>query len=124
MAEHNELGKEGEERAREYLQLKGYKIRHTNWRPFGSKYELDIIAEKDGMLVVVEVKSRSSITFEHPLDAITSGKIKRIVDATHEYIFAYDLLIDTRFDVVAVLSDYKGGFVIEHIEDAFYPPLS
>jgi len=124
VADHNDLGKEGEERAREYLQSKGYKIRHTNWVPFGSKNELDIVAEKDGMLVVVEVKSRSTITFEHPEDAITPAKIRRIVMATHDYIQAYDLTIETRFDVIAALSNYKGGFDIEHIEDAFMPPIN
>ena len=124
MAAHNDLGKEGEERAREFLQAKGYKIRHANWIPFGSKNELDIIAEKDGLLVVVEVKSRSTETFEHPKDAITTAKIRRIVRATHDYIFTFDLLMETRFDVIAVLPNRKGGFAIEHIEDAFLPPIN
>lgn len=124
MAEHNELGKKGEELAREYLRKKGYKIRHVNWVPKGSKNELDIVAEKDGMLVVVEVKSRSTETFEHPKDAITPAKIRRIVMATHDYIFTFDLVIETQFDVIAVLSNKKGGFTIEHIEDAFLAPIN
>lgn len=124
MAEHNELGKKGEEMARAYLQTKGYKIRHVNWVPNGSKNELDIVAEKDGMLVVVEVKSRSTENFEHPKDAITPAKIRRIVRATHDYIFNFDLTIDTRFDVIAVLPNRQGGFNIEHIEDAFMSPIN
>ena len=53
MAAHNELGKEGEEAASAYLSSRGYRIRHRN-RHVG-KLELDIIAEKDGELIVVEV---------------------------------------------------------------------
>lgn len=124
MAEHNELGKEGELRAREFLQTKGYKIHHVNWKAFGTKNELDIVAEKDDLLVVVEVKSRSTITFEHPKDAITPAKIRRIVSATHAYILAYNYLGETRFDVISALSNHKGGFDIEHIEDAFLAPIN
>ncbi len=124
MAEHNELGKEAEEKAREYLSAKGYKIRHYNWVPQGSKNELDIICEKDNMLVVVEVKSRSTEYFEHPKDTITPGKIKRIVQATHDYIMAFDINMETRFDVIAALPTETGAYKIEHIEDAFMPPVN
>ena len=57
MAAHNELGKEGELLAANHLQSEGYVIRHRNWR-CGHK-ELDIVAEKDGTLVFVEVKTRN-----------------------------------------------------------------
>ncbi len=122
MAEHNDLGKAGEEAARIYLQEKGYKIRHTNWI-FG-KLELDIIAEKDEMLVVVEVKSRSSEYFEHPKDAITPAKIRRIVNAAHEYLQSFSVDLPTRFDVVAALHTKSGSFKIEHLEDAFMAPVN
>ena len=59
MAEHNDFGNLGEKMAREYLQKKGYVIRHTNW--FYQKDELDIVAEYNGELIVVEVKSRKSM---------------------------------------------------------------
>jgi putative endonuclease len=121
MAAHNDLGKEGEEKAQAYLQAKGYKLRHTNWR--NEKDELDIVAEKDGMLVVVEVKTRSTETFEHPKEAITNAKIRRIVNAAQAYIFTYDIQMETRFDVISVIP--KGqNFVIEHIEDAFLAPVN
>ena len=51
MAKHNELGKEGENAAAEYLMSKGYSIRHRNWH--SGKRELDIVAQKDGELIVV-----------------------------------------------------------------------
>ncbi len=127
MAEHNELGSLGEERAQAYLREKGYIIRHTNWHnstPSGAegKLELDIVAEKDGLLIVVEVKTRSTETFEHPAEAITKRKIRNIINATHEYIFQFDWQCETRFDVVSVIP-HGQNFLIEHIEDAFLASL-
>ncbi len=116
MADHNELGDLGEKRAQDYLRSKGFNIRHTNWR-YG-KLELDIIAEKEGWLVIVEVKTRSTETFEHPQEAITSRKIRNIIDATQEYIFKFDWQGETRFDVISVIP-HGSDFTIEHIEDAF-----
>ncbi len=121
MARHNELGNEGEIFAQNYLKRLGYTIKHVNWT-FG-KLELDIVAEKDGWLVVVEVKTRSTDTFEHPQEAITNKKIKNIVQATHEYILKYDWHGETRFDVISVIPRGQ-NFYIDHIEDAFLPPLS
>jgi putative endonuclease len=126
MAEHNDLGALGEERAQRYLQSKGFRIRHVNWHnltPSGKegKLELDIVAEKDGMLIVVEVKTRSTDTFEHPKEAITIRKIRNIVNAAHEYIFQHDWKGETRFDVISVIP-HGQSFHIEHIEDAFLSP--
>lgn len=121
MANHNDFGKEGEVMAQKYLMTKGYRIRHCNWR-FG-KNELDIVAEKNNRLIIVEVKSRSTKYFEHPQDAITGAKIKRIVEATHEYIGAYQLDMDVQFDVISVVPEGQ-EYEIEHIEDAFLPPVN
>jgi len=119
MAEHNELGNLGEERAQAYLSEKGFQIRHCNW--YFGKLELDIVAEKDGLLVIVEVKTRSTETFEHPEEAITSQKIRNIVNAANEYIFLNDWQGETRFDVISVIP-HGQSFNIDHIEDAFLSP--
>ncbi|MFV0391695.1 MAG: YraN family protein [Paludibacteraceae bacterium] len=121
MANHNTLGEIGEQRAQAYLREKGFSIKHSNW--FAGKYELDIVAEKDGWLVVVEVKTRSTDTFEHPQEAITPRKIKNIVSATQEYILQFDWQGETRFDVISVIP-LGQSYRIEHIEDAFLPPLA
>ncbi|MDR1730008.1 MAG: YraN family protein [Prevotellaceae bacterium] len=122
MAKHNDLGRIGEETAVNYLQSKGYIIRHRNWK--SGKEELDIVAEKENILVVVEVKTRSSEYFEHPKEAVTNTKIRHIVYATEAYIFTYDLMMETRFDIISVIPDKNGQFTIEHIEDAFLPPVN
>lgn len=121
MAEHNQLGNIGEERAQEYLESKGYNIRHTNWRC--GKLELDIVAEKDEWLIIVEVKTRSTETFEHPEEAITLKKIRNLVNATHQYIVDFDWNGNTRFDVISVIP-HGEEFYIDHIEDAFLSPVN
>ena len=69
VALHNDTGKGGEERAAEYLVTRGYVVRDVNWR--NGKYELDIVAYKDGVLVVVEVKTRTSVEYMRPEEAVT-----------------------------------------------------
>lgn len=120
MAEHNDLGELGEERAQAYLRSKGFHILHTNWQC--GKLELDIVAKKDDWLVIVEVKTRSTEIFEHPQEAITNKKIRNIINATHEYIFQFDWQGETRFDVISVIP-HGQSFEIEHIEDAFLSPV-
>lgn len=121
MAEHNELGDLGEKRAQDYLSTNGFHILNCNWQC--GKLELDIVAEKDGWLVIVEVKTRSTETFEHPEEAINLRKIRNIVNATHEYIIQSDWQGETRFDVITVIP-HGESFSIEHIQDAFLSPVN
>lgn len=119
MAHHNELGNTGEEIAVKYLEDNGYKILDINWSI--GKFELDIVAKKDDWLIIIEVKTRSTDNFEHPLDAITLKKIKNLVNGAHEYIRIHNWEGETRFDVISILP-HGNDFRIEHIEDAFLPP--
>ncbi len=117
MAEHNDLGKLGEELAVEFLQKNGYEILETNWT--FQKAEIDIIAQKDNTLAVVEVKTRSSTDFGLPQDFVNPKKIQLLVKAINEYIISNDLDVTVRFDIIAVNKEAK-SFKIEHLEDAFY----
>ena len=117
MAEHNELGKFGEEQAVEYLQQNGYDILETNWT--FQKAEIDIIAQKENTLAIVEVKTRSSIEFGLPQDFVKPKKIQLLVKAVNEYVISNDLDVEVRFDIIAVYKE-DGNFKIEHIEDAFF----
>ena len=119
--DNRKKGNRGEELAQDYLKQKGYKIRHCNWQ-FGHK-ELDIVAEHDNMLVVVEVKSRTTDIYENPEDAVSKKKIRLILDATEAYLDQYDLDLEVRFDVIAVVFHSNKAPEIEHFDDAFLPPL-
>ena len=117
MAEHNELGKLGEELAVEFLQKNGYGILETNWT--FQKAEIDIIAQKDNIVAVVEVKTRSSIEFGLPQDFVKPKKIQLLVKAVNEYIISNDLDVEVRFDIIAIYKEDK-IYKIEHIEAAFF----
>ncbi len=117
MAEHNELGKLGEEIAVDFLEKNGYAILETNW--VFQKAEVDIIAMKDSVLAVVEVKTRSSIDLGLPQDFVKPKKIQLLVKAINEYVIANDIDVEVRFDIIAIHA--KGtAFDIEHLEAAFY----
>lgn len=120
MAVHNKLGKAGEDAAVAYLENKGYTLRHRNWRK--NHLELDIVAEKDHELIVVEVKTRTNDQYKAPQEAVDWQKIRRIVVAADAYIKHFGIDDPVRFDIVTVMGK-TGDFHIEHIENAFYPPL-
>ena len=117
MAEHNELGKFGEELAVAFLQQNGYEILETNWT--FQKAEIDIIAQKENILAVVEVKTRSSIEFGLPQDFVKPKKIQLLVKAINEYVISNDLDVEVRFDIVSIYKEDK-EYKLEHIEDAFF----
>lgn len=116
MAQHNELGKLGEEMAVDFLVKNNYKIIQRNYRYL--KAEVDVIAQKENTLVAVEVKTRSSDYFENPQDAVNPKKIKLLVSAMDNYVTENDLDVEVRFDIISIVKDKK-DFKIEHIEDAF-----
>ena len=120
MARHNELGKEGEEEASAYLRDKGYTILHRNWH--AGRKELDIVAEKNGELVIVEVKTRSNEEFGHPEDAVTPRKIRNIIVSADAYIQQFAIDLPVRFDLITIVGAHP-PFEIEHIEGAFLPPV-
>ena len=117
MASHNELGKLGEQLALDYLVKKGFVIREKNWR--FQKAEVDIIAQKDDILAVVEVKTRSSNFFGEPQDFIRDQKIKLLTKAIDHYVQTEDLDVEVRFDVIGIVKKELNTSII-HLEDAFY----
>ncbi|MDD3721957.1 MAG: YraN family protein [Lutibacter sp.] len=117
MAKHNELGEFGEELAVEELEKKGYEIVERNWRY--KKAEIDIIARKNNVLAIVEVKTRSSDYFGDPQDFVNSKKIKMLVEAVNEYVVSKDLEVEVRFDIIAIIKN-ENQLTIEHLEDAFF----
>ncbi|HYD92813.1 MAG TPA: YraN family protein [Flavobacterium sp.] len=117
MAKHNELGKLGEELAADYLQKHNYTILQTNWEY--QKAEIDIIAQKDNILAIVEVKTRSTLEFGLPQEFVKGKKIQLLVKAVNEYIIQNDLDVEARFDIISIHKN-GSGYDIEHLEDAFF----
>jgi len=120
MAEHNDLGKEGEDLVAQFLADQGFRILDRNWR-FG-KDELDIVAETDTHLVFVEVKTRSNIIFGEPEEAVTRKKQRFLIRAANAYIEKNNCTKEARFDIISVILPSHPPH-IHHIKDAFYPTL-
>lgn len=108
-----------EQIARAALEKKGYQIIAMNW--YCGHLELDIVAVDKGELVIVEVKSRHGIRFEHPLDAMSNRKIRQVIDAADAYVESTGWAGETRFDLITVVFTGSGEFELEHYEDAFIP---
>lgn len=119
MAAHNEIGKWGEEIAVQKLIKDGYAIVKRNWRLH--HYEIDIIASKGSRIAFVEVKTRSNPD-DDPFDAIDSKKIRHMAAAANVYIRSTDTRLEPQFDIIGITGS-PADYSLEHIEDAFYPPL-
>ena len=119
MAEHNDLGKRGEELAAEYLAEKGYEILERNWR--AGRGELDIIAKaKNGILIFVEVKTRSYNTMGEPEDAVNERKESILMGTAGAYMEKINYTWEVRFDIISVIISAKGNIKIQHFEDVFF----
>lgn len=116
MAIHNITGRKGEEAAAQFLKDKGYEILERNWH--SSHFELDIIANHQDWLVIVEVKTRSGEIRALPEEAVDRKKMRRIINAAHHYILLNKLNFPVRFDVISVIFNPEETR-IEHFEDAF-----
>ncbi|UJH68710.1 YraN family protein [Allomuricauda sp. SCSIO 65647] len=117
MGKHNEFGKLGEQLAVDFLIRNGYQILRRNYRYL--KGELDIVAKKDAVLSIVEVKSRSSDFIETIAETVNQKKIKLIVATADAFVTENNREEEVRFDIITILK--KGTeYELEHIEDAFY----
>ncbi|MGB5238775.1 MAG: YraN family protein [Flavobacteriaceae bacterium] len=117
MTVNHKLGKLGEELAVKYLITNGYTILQRNYRH--RKAEIDIIAQKDEILAIVEVKSRSGGFYESLENSISRKKRNLLIMAADEYVQQNDLDLEVRFDIVIILSE-PSGYTIEHYADAFF----
>lgn len=119
MAAHNELGRQGEAIAAAYLENAGYRILNTNWRC--ARAEVDLIADQQGTIVFVEVKTRSSVNYGEPEEFVSYKKEKQLEFASSNYIEMKNHRGEIRFDIIAIVFENKDLYKINHIEDAFWP---
>lgn len=117
MAEHNDFGKEAEDLAVSFLEERNYKILLRNYRYL--KAEIDIIAEYNNQIIIVEVKARSSDIFIEPQEAVNKNKIKLLTLATNHFLEENDIDLEVRFDIISIVSAPNQEVKINHIQDAF-----
>ena len=108
----------GEDLATNLLLQKGYRILERNWRC--GHLEVDIIAENDDYLVIVEVKTRKSVLFGAPEVFVDMQKQRHLVRAAMYYARFKNVTKEIRFDIISVINSPELKEV-NHIENAFKP---
>ena len=111
-----EIGNIGEAMAQRYLIEQGYAILHTNWRK--GRHEADIIAYKEGLIVFVEVKTRSSLEYGNPEDFVNRDKQRIYVRLANAYVLEHRRTEEVRFDIIAI-ENSEDSVRIRHIPGAF-----
>lgn len=119
----NEQGLLGEKAAQNMLKQKGYTIVETNWKI--QHLEIDIIAEKEDVIVFAEVKARNSDYIRKPEEYVDEAKKRHMQVTANCYIKYHQIEKAPRFDVIGVLLNHDGTDIVEisHIEDAFQPRM-
>lgn len=122
MADKDELGRSGEERAAQYLAESGFAVVARNWRCAAG--EIDLVVTDAEYVVVVEVKTRRSDAFGHPFEAIDARKRARLWRLACAWVAAHRHLVQgrkLRIDAVAVTGGDPATAQLEHIVDVEVP---
>jgi putative endonuclease len=118
MADKDVLGRAGEDRAAQHLTALGYTVLSRNWRAPGG--ELDVVAAHGREIVVVEVKTRRSLGFGHPLEAVDDRKRRRLWRLAMAWAAAHPEHARgraIRLDAIAIVGPHPATGTLEHLED-------
>jgi putative endonuclease len=117
VAAKDELGRRGERLAEAHLVALGYSVLDRNWRC--SHGEIDLIARDGEEVAFVEVKTRTSVAFGHPFEAITAAKLARLRRLAIVWSAEHPREGRIRIDVVAIVAPRVGEPTIEHLKAVF-----
>jgi putative endonuclease len=112
----HQTGADGEAIASAWLSEQGYLILENNWR--SGHREVDIIALKGPLLVIVEVKTRSSSRHGEPSLFVHSAKQKHLIRAASHYLAKNRITLEVRFDIISLVMK-DGKVQLQHLENAF-----
>ncbi|MFI6349849.1 YraN family protein [Streptomyces sp. NPDC050560] len=110
------LGRYGETLAVRRLTASGHTILDRNWRS-GPAGEIDIVARDGDTIIVVEVKTRRSGAYQHPMEAITATKAQRLRTLAEHWLHAHPdaHAASVRIDLVGVVLPHRGAPLVEHV---------
>ena len=109
------LGRYGEDLAVLHLERQGLTILARNWRC--ALGELDVIARDGSRLVVCEVKTRSSLRYGSPIEAVGPRKVRRLRRLALRWLDEQQVHVpEIRFDVIGILQPPAGPPVLQHIK--------
>lgn len=117
MAQHNDTGKRGEAKAIEYFIKLGYEILYTNWKY--KRWEIDIIASKNGLLHFIEVKTRTSLKYGYPEENVSKTKIQNLINAAEQFVYLYPKWERIQIDVLAIVLSQTEEPSYFYIEDLY-----
>ena len=118
MSTTSELGAHGEQIAAAYLTDSGLRLLDRNWRC--REGELDLVAREGDALVFCEVKTRRTVGYGHPVEAVTPVKQRRLRLLAQRWLAAHDEHApELRFDVVGVLMRPGRPALVTHLRAAF-----
>lgn len=117
MAQHIKKGKAGEKIACKYLQTKNFNILFCNWRH--SHQEIDIIAQKNNIIHFIEVKTRHSLKFGYPEEAVTKKKFENLKLAAVAFLNQNPCKNCIQFDILSVLCIREKPIEFFFIEDVY-----
>lgn len=118
MAAKDDFGRAGEERAAQHLVARGYRVIDRNWRC--AQGEIDIVAEHGSHLAVIEVKTRRSVAFGHPFEAIDARKRRRLWRLAHAWIAAHPEIArgrEVRLEAIGLIGADPNSAEVEHLVD-------
>lgn len=118
MAAKDERGAAGEAAAARYLQARGFTVLDRNWRGDGG--EIDLVVARGRTLAIVEVKTRRSMAFGDPLNAVDPRKFARLWRLTHAWVREHRELArgrSIRVDVIGITGEDPRTGDLEHLED-------
>jgi putative endonuclease len=118
MTAHLNFGKKGEDMAVEWLQSNGYEILHRNWRH--SYFEIDIIAKKNKVLHIIEVKSRHYGPIGFPENNVGRKKFRSLQRAADQFLFMNPGHKWVQYDILAITAfrDKEPEYFL--LEDVFF----
>lgn len=114
-----EIGRLGEDLAQEYLLREGFQLLHRNWR--SGRYELDLVAEKEGTIHIVEVKTRVTGNPVSPEESYTRAKFRSLCYAAAAYVRLNRVEADVQFDLIAVEHSPSGECALRYIPEVMSP---
>ena len=117
MATHNETGKKGEALATSWLIDNDFIIHHNNWRH--SRYEIDVVASRDGILHFIEVKTRTGSQFGFPEESVSEKKIDSLMRASTVYLAKYRGWKRVQYDILSILLKPQQAPEYYLIEDVY-----
>ena len=119
MSLQQENGRWGEDLAVDYLAGLGLEIIARNWRY--KRAEIDIICREAGILVFVEVKTRSGLSFGRPEEMVGPRKKRLMFSASSAYMYKTGYEGEIRFDIISIVGAPGKAPEIQYFRDAYYP---